>query len=272
MIPYPDFNPVLLKLGPLKIRWYGLMYVIGFIVVYFLLRSQVRKNSIPLDKDGVYDFLSYAALGVILGGGLGYVLVYNFPYYISHPLDILSVWKGGMSFHGGFVGVLVAGWLFTRKRQIRFLQLADLAVLPVPIGLFLGRIGNFINGELFGRETDVPWCMEFPMGGPICRHPSQLYEAFMEGIVLFSILFFLSRKERPEGFLFGTFIACYGLFRTIGEFFRQPDPQLGFLIGPVTMGQMLSVPMIFVGMGVVIFSLRKNKKEVPSRPISQPLK
>ncbi len=272
MIPYPDFNPVLLKLGPLKIRWYGLMYVIGFFVAYFLLKSEVRRKSIPLDKDGVYDFLSYAAMGVILGGRLGYVLVYNFSYYFSHPLEIFAVWKGGMSFHGGLAGVLVAGWLFTRKQKIPFLTLADLAVLPVPIALFLGRIGNFINGELFGRETDVPWCMEFPMGGPICRHPSQLYEAFMEGILLFTILFALSRKPRPEGVLFGTFIGCYGLFRTIGEFFRQPDPQLGFLIGPVTMGQLLSVPMIILGMGIVIFSLRKNKKEDASRPIPQSMR
>ena len=259
MIPYPDFNPVLLKMGPLKVRWYGVMYVVAFFVAYFLLKAEVRKKAFPLDKDGVYDLLSYAALGVILGGRLGYVLVYNLPYYLSHPLDILAVWKGGMSFHGGFLGVIVAGWLFCRRRHLPFLRLADLAVLPVPIGLFMGRMGNFINGELFGRATDVPWCMEFPMGGPVCRHPSQLYEASMEGILLFSILFFLSRKTLPEGVLFGTFIGLYGLFRTIGEIFRQPDPQLGFLLGPVTMGQVLSIPMILIGAAIVLTRFRVSR-------------
>ena len=264
MIPYPDFNPVLLKMGPLKVRWYGLMYVIAFFIAYFLLKAEVSKKKFPLDKDGVYDLLSFAALGVILGGRLGYVLVYNLSYYISHPLDVLAVWKGGMSFHGGFVGVVVAGWIFCRKRNLPFLRLADLAVLPVPIGLFMGRMGNFINGELFGRATDVPWCMEFPMGGPICRHPSQLYEAFMEGILLFSILYLLSRKNPPDGVLFGSFIGLYGFFRTIGELFRQPDPQLGFLLGPVTMGQMLSIPMILIGGGIVMASIRMARERTGS--------
>lgn len=264
MIPYPHIDPVLFRIGPMKIRWYGLMYVVAFFLAYFLLKNEARRRAFPLDREGVYDLLSYAALGVILGGRLGYVLVYNLPYYLHHPLEVFAVWKGGMSFHGGFLGVVVAGWLFTKKTKIPFLPLADLAVIPVPLGLFMGRIGNFINGELFGRPSQVPWCMEFPLGGPICRHPSQLYEAGMEGILLFIILFVLSRTKCPDGVLFGTFIGCYGLFRSIGELFRQPDPQLGFLIGSLTMGELLSVPMAFLGFAMVFYFIKRKQGTNPT--------
>ena len=269
MIPYPQIDPVLIHAGPIKVRWYGLMYVIGFIAAYFVLRSQIRRRPIGLDQEGIYDFLSSAAFGVILGGRLGYVLFYNLSYYVSHPLEVFAVWEGGMSFHGGFIGVLIAGWLFTRKRGIPFMDLADLAVLPVPIALFMGRIGNFINGELFGRETDVPWCMEFPMGGPICRHPSELYEAGMEGILLFLVLFFLSRRNLPKGVVFWSFIGGYGVFRTIGEFFRQPDIQIGFLFDGITMGQLLSVPMAILGIGMAIRAYRVPSEGPSGLPPTQ---
>lgn len=258
MIGYPHIDPVLVHLGPLKIRWYGLMYVMGFLGAYYILKKEAERRVAPLSKDQVYDFLSYAAMGVILGGRLGYVLVYNLPFYLENPLQIVAVWKGGMSFHGGFLGVVVAGWLFCRKHSLPFWDLADFSVLPVPLGLFMGRMGNFINGELFGRPTDVPWCMVFPMGGPICRHPSQLYEGFMEGLLLFLILYLFSRKPRPQGVIFWTFVGFYGLFRFIGEFFRQPDPQLGYIIGPFSMGQFLSFPMAILGLIMVVYSYRRS--------------
>lgn len=259
MIAYPHIDPVLVSLGPLKVRWYGLMYVLAFVGAYYILKQESRRREAPLSRDQVYDLLSYAALGVILGGRLGYVLVYNLPYYLAHPMEIIAVWKGGMSFHGGFLGVVVAGWWYCRKNNLPFWKLADFSVLPVPLGLFMGRMGNFINGELFGRETDVPWCMVFPMGGPICRHPSELYEGFMEGILLFLILFVLSRKVRPEGTIFWSFVGFYGTFRFIGEFFREPDPQLGFVLGPFSMGQLLSFPMALLGFFMVYHSYRKAR-------------
>lgn len=266
MIAYPHIDPVLLHIGPLRVRWYGLMYVLAFLGAYYILKRESERRSAPLSKEQVYDLLSYAAVGVILGGRLGYVLVYNLPYYTAHPLEILAVWKGGMSFHGGFLGVVVAGWWYCRKNSLPFWKLADFSVLPVPLGLFMGRMGNFINGELFGRPTDVPWCMVFPEGGPICRHPSQLYEGFMEGILLFAILYLLSRKIRPDGVIFWSFIGLYGFFRFVGEFFREPDPQLGLIFGPFSMGQLLSFPMALLGAAMVFRAYRTSRNKTGSSP------
>jgi len=264
MIVYPKIDPVLVHLGPLKIRWYGLMYVLAFVGAYYILKREAEKRIAPLSKEQVYDLLSYAAMGVIIGGRLGYVLVYNLSWYVAHPLDIFAVWKGGMSFHGGFLGVVLTGWWYCRTNNLPFWTLADFSVLPVPLGLLMGRLGNFINGELFGRPTDVPWCMIFPMGGPICRHPSQLYEGFMEGILLFAILYFLSRNTRPEGMIFWSFVGFYGFFRFVGEFFREPDPQIGYILGPFSMGQLLSFPMAILGLVMVIHSYRKSHAKAGS--------
>jgi len=258
MLNYPNIDPVLFKIGPLSFRWYGLMYLLGFSAGYFFLTRQVkRKGSLLLSGEAIGDAVTYAAFGVILGGRIGYTLFYNFSYYIHNPVHILYVWEGGMSFHGGFLGTLIAMILYARQRKISFFQIADLAIPAVPIGLGLGRIGNFINGELFGRVTDVPWCMVFPMGGPSCRHPSQIYEALLEGVVLFLLLLYLSRKELPRGVPFWSFIAGYGTFRFLVEFFREPDPQLGLVLGPFSMGQFLSFPMAILGFLMIFFSLRK---------------
>lgn len=248
---YPQIDPVLIHLGPLQVRWYGLMYVIAFTLGYLILVRTSRDERYPISKQEVADLLTFCIAGVVLGARLGYCLIYNFPYYSQHPLKILAVWEGGMSFHGGLIGAALGGWMYARKKNLSLLMLADLGAVAAPLGLFFGRIGNFINGELFGRPTDVPWGMVFPEGGNIPRHPSQLYEAFFEGLVLFVIVFLLSRKPRPRGFLMGTFLVGYGIFRFSLEYFRQPDPQLGFIIGTFTMGQILSSLMVLAG--IVLF-------------------
>ena len=249
MIPYPQIDPVIFRLGPLAVRWYGLMYLLGFAAGYFIIRHLCRLRNLPLAADRLADLLFYAVLGVILGGRLGYVLFYNLPFYLHHPLQIFAVWEGGMSFHGGLLGVVIAVLLFCLRNHLPILLTGDILVTAATIGLGLGRIGNFINGELYGRVTDVPWAMVFPAGGPLPRHPSQLYEAFLEGPVLFLILWLLHRRRPPAGVVFFTFFLLYGLFRFSVEFFRQPDAQLGFLWGGATMGQILSLPMIILGLG-----------------------
>ncbi|UFS69674.1 prolipoprotein diacylglyceryl transferase [Geomonas sp. RF6] len=255
---YPHIDPVFLKLGPLEFRWYGLMYICAFLAAYFIIRSGVKRKGLPLDTEGVADLVFTVALGIVLGGRLGYILFYNLDYYLAHPAKLFAVWEGGMSFHGGLIGATVAGVYFIRKHKLPFYPLADLGFLAAPIGLGLGRIGNFINGELYGRVTDVPWGMVFPGGGEVPRHPSQLYEALLEGVLMFVILFAVSRKVRQDGVVFWGFICLYGLFRFCLEFFREPDAQLGFLMGGLSMGQLLSLPMFLIGGGMVIQRLRRG--------------
>ncbi len=255
MLPYPHIDPTIVSLGPLHIRWYGMMYVLGFMAAYFFVQSQIKKNNDTV-LAGHFENLNFTLmLSLILGGRLGYVLFYNFPYYKEHPAEILATWQGGMSFHGALIGVILGGIWFCWTRKLDFWKTADLYVVPIPIGLGLGRVGNFINGELFGRETNLPWAMIFPGGGPNPRHPSQLYECLLEGVVLFSILWAAKDRPHPTGFLLSLFLLGYGMFRSIGELFRQPDPQIGF-IGILTMGQILSMTMIVAG--IMIYLLRRK--------------
>jgi phosphatidylglycerol---prolipoprotein diacylglyceryl transferase len=257
---YPTIDPVLIHLGPLQIRWYGLMYVIAFVLAYIVLIKASRRRGYDLTRQDVGDFLTYAIVGVIVGARLGFCVFYNFAYYAHHPLKVFAVWEGGMSFHGGLIGVFVGGWLYTRKSGKSYLVLGDLAALAAPLGLFFGRMGNFINAELYGRVTDVPWAMVFPDAGPLPRHPSQLYEAFFEGLVLFVLLFLLSRRKTPNGFLLAAFLVGYGFFRFFLEFFREPDPQMGFVLGPLTMGQVLCIVMVIAGIGLFRISSKARPR------------
>jgi phosphatidylglycerol:prolipoprotein diacylglycerol transferase len=255
-----NLSPVLIRLGPLQVRWYGMMYALSFFIGFYLLCYLAPKRGVPLSRDGIADLVLYLVAGVLLGGRLGYVLFYNLPYYVSHPAKIIAVWDGGMSFHGGLIGVTIATLIFSRKTHIRIWSIADLVIPIVPLGLFLGRLGNFINGELWGRPSNVPWAMIFPRaplvhGVMVPRHPSQLYEAGLEGLLLFAVLWILARRQRPEGLLLGTFLIFYGLVRCLVEFFREPDPQLGLIGGAISMGQLLSIPMILVGIGFIIHAL-----------------
>jgi len=223
------------------------MYLLGLTIAYFVIKFRAASQKVSLTKEQIYDLIVYAAVGVFAGGRLGYTLFYNLPYYLDHPAKIVAVWEGGMSFHGGLLGTILAVWLFARRRGFSFYTIADLATPCVPIGLGLGRLGNFINGELYGRPTDVSWCMVFPGGGPECRHPSQLYEAGLEGGLLFVVLWLISRQPTPPGTMCWSLITGYGLCRVIVEFFREPDMHLGFIFGPFSMGQVLSAPMILIG-------------------------
>jgi phosphatidylglycerol:prolipoprotein diacylglycerol transferase len=223
------------------------MYLIGLALAYFIISARAKAQKLPINKDQVYDMIVYAAVGVFAGGRIGYVLFYNLSYYVENPLKIFAVWEGGMSFHGGLIGTIVALVLFAKRQGIPVLTIADLAAGVTPVGLGLGRIGNFINGELYGRPTDVDWCMVFPAGGPACRHPSQLYEASLEGLLLFTVLWLISRRFPPKGAIFGAFLVGYGLCRIVVEFFREPDAQIGFIFGTISIGQLLSVPMVVVG-------------------------
>ncbi|MGE4579628.1 MAG: prolipoprotein diacylglyceryl transferase [Desulfuromonadales bacterium] len=262
MLTYPQIDPIIFQIGPLAVRWYGMMYLLGFIISYFIIGHLSRRRSLGIDHDGVSDLLFYAALGVILGGRLGYTLFYKFSYYLSHPLEILAIWEGGMSFHGGLLGVVVSVMLFCKRRQLSVLLTGDILVTAAAVGLGLGRVGNFINGELWGRVTDVPWGMVFPQAGPLPRHPSQLYEAFLEGLVLFVVLWLLHRKNPRPGIPFFSFFLLYGLFRFVVEFFRQPDQHLGFLWAGATMGQLLSLPMVLVGVMGLLAIHQGNKRHV----------
>ena len=249
-LPFPTIDPVLIELGPLAIRWYALAYIAGLLLGWRYLRAVVRRPGWALDAAIVDDFLFYATLGVVLGGRLGFVVFYNPGYYLANPLEIFALWQGGMAFHGGLVGVAVGAWYTARKHGVAPLELGDAAAVAAPIGLFFGRIANFINGELYGRVSDVPWAVVFPAGGPLPRHPSQLYEAFLEGLVLFVVLAWLARgayEPSRRGRLAGVFLAGYGIARFAVEFVRQYDPALGLLFGVFTMGQLLSLPMIVLG-------------------------
>lgn len=257
MLQLPSIDPVIVQLGPFALRWYGVMYLLGFFIGYLVIRHLADKRQLPLNRDGQSDLLFYCVLGVILGGRLGYVLFYNAGYYLQHPLQIFSVWEGGMSFHGGLLGVVVAALLFSWRRKLPVLLLGDILVTASALGLGLGRLGNFINGELWGRVTTVPWGMVFPAAGPEPRHPSQLYEAILEGLVLFVILWWLHHRKASHGVPFFSFFLLYGSFRFVIEFFRQPDAHLGFLWAGATMGQMLCLPMILVGAGGVLVCRRR---------------
>jgi len=254
----PNIDPVAIALGPLKVHWYGLMYLIGFAGGWALGVYRAGKPGSGWQRAGVGDLLFYIALGVILGGRLGYVLFYNFAYYAQHPLEIFFLWTGGMSFHGGLLGVMAAMWLYGRKTQRAFFAVADFVAPLVPVGLGVGRLGNFINQELWGRVTDVPWGMVFKTGGPLPRHPSQLYEFALEGVLLFAILWLYARKPRAPAAVSGLFLLGYGIFRFAVEFVREPDAQLGYLaLGWVTMGQVLSLPMVLLGAWLIGWGRQK---------------
>jgi phosphatidylglycerol:prolipoprotein diacylglycerol transferase len=260
MLTYPTFNPIALQVGPLPIHWYGLMYLIGFISGWALLVMRVKHSSRGFKPEQISDILFYAALGIIIGGRLGYMLFYMFSETMQHPWQIFMIWQGGMSFHGGLLGVIIAMWLYARKIGKSLGDVTDLIAPVVPIGLGAGRIGNFINGELWGRVTDVPWAMIFPTGGDLPRHPSQLYEFFLEGVVLFIVLWIFSRKEQPRWAVSGLFLALYGIFRFSAEFFREPDIQIGFVaFGWMSKGQLLSIPMIVAGVILLLFAYRRKK-------------
>lgn len=260
MIAYPDINPVAFHIGKWPVYWYGMMYLVGFLGGWLALA--IRQHLVPrsFTQDQISDIVFYTAIGAIIGGRLGYVLFYDFDVMMANPALILETWKGGMSFHGGLLGVLLAMFLYSLKINKPFLAIMDLIAPVVPIGLCAGRIGNFINGELWGRVTDVPWAMVFPTGGPELRHPSQLYEAGLEGVVLFLILFIYAWKPRPLGAVSGFFAIGYGVFRSIAEFYRVPDVQIGYLAyGWLTEGQLLSFPLILVGIILVVYAYRRGK-------------
>ncbi len=265
VLPFPAINPVLISIGPFAIRWYALAYIVGILAGWFYARAIIASQKLwggpaPITVTEYDDFIIWVTLGIILGGRIGYVLFYNLPHFIAHPLEVFELWNGGMSFHGGFLGCVVATVAFALRRGLPMLSLGDVTTAVAPIGLFLGRIANFINGELWGRPTDVPWAMIFPNGGPIPRHPSQLYEAALEGLVLLIVLGFIVRLgalKRP-GLVTGAFAVGYGVARSVCEFFREPDPQLGFLWGGLTMGMLLCIPLIAAGIGVIAFALTRQ--------------
>ncbi|KZK99256.1 prolipoprotein diacylglyceryl transferase [Pseudovibrio sp. Ad26] len=265
-IPFPMIDPVLIEFGPLAIRWYALAYIAGILLAWRYMIVTVRnsplwnKTAHPTAAD-IDDFVMWATLGIVLGGRLGYVLFYNLPYYLANPADILAVWEGGMAFHGGLLGMIVVLIIYSRARGLSGWTMFDLAAIAAPIGLFFGRIANFINSELWGRPTDVAWAVVFPTGGPEPRHPSQLYEAALEGALLFLVLRLLSHRfkllQKP-GVLAGSFAIGYGLARTFVEFYRVPDAHIGYLAGFFTMGMLLSLPMVLIGIVVVIWALKRN--------------
>jgi phosphatidylglycerol:prolipoprotein diacylglycerol transferase len=253
-----DFNPFIFQLGPIRVGWYGMMYVLGTIASYLLVRTQIKRKDFGISPVEVDNLYLYLLAGLVIGARLGYVLFYDLKTYLARPSEILAVWHGGMSFHGGLIGMVTASIIFCRKYHKAFWKIADLITVTAPVGLGLGRIGNFINGELYGRATQVPWGMIFPRGGPQPRHPSQLYEFALEGIALFSILCFLKEKRLPTGGILAVFLMFYGGFRFFLEFFREPDVQLGFILGPFTMGQILCALMI-AGGAILWIYLRSRK-------------
>ena len=257
-----NIDPILVELGPIKVGWYGLMYVFGFAASYLLVRYQMKKKDFGLLKPEVENLYFYLILGLMIGARLGYVLFYDLKVYLAHPFEILAIWHGGMSFHGGLIGVLIVGILFSWRNKKSFWKITDLIIVTAPIGLGLGRIGNFINGELYGRVTDVPWAMIFPKGGNLPRHPSQLYESALEGGILFLILWLIKDKKLPAGGLLAIFLFLYGAFRFCVEFFREPDAHLGFILGPFTMGQILTAFMIFGGIFLLLYLRKKSSSSL----------
>jgi phosphatidylglycerol:prolipoprotein diacylglycerol transferase len=263
MLVHPQFDPIAVHLGPLVLRWYGLMYLLAFGFVWLLGRARIaaRSDGVWTRKD-LEDALFYGILGTILGGRLGYVLFYKAGDYLAEPWKIFYVWEGGMSFHGGMIGVIFAMWLFARRRRIDWLAITDFIAPLVPLGIAAGRLGNFINAELWGRPSDVPWAMVFPNVDAIPRHPSQLYEFALEGIALFALVWWYSMKPRPRGAVSGVFLIGYGFFRFIVEFTREPDSYLGVLAMGLTMGQWLSLPMIAVGVWLLVWAHRTQRADV----------
>jgi phosphatidylglycerol:prolipoprotein diacylglycerol transferase len=270
VLPFPAFDPVLISVGPFAIRWYALAYIFGILLGWWYARALIRAERLwggkpPLTVLEFDDFVLWVTVGIILGGRVGYVLFYNLPYFMAHPLEMLQLWNGGMSFHGGFAGCVIAVVLFAKTRGIPILSLGDLTCAAGPIGLCLGRIANFINGELWGRPTEVPWAMIFPTGGPLPRHPSQIYEAALEGVVLFALLAFLVRAgalKRP-GLVIGVFAMGYAVARSFSELFREPDAQLGFLWGGLTMGMLLSIPLFLAGLAFAVYAVRHPRQTEP---------
>ncbi len=259
-IPYPEIDPVLVQIGPLAIRWYALAYIAGLVIGWQVMRRVCEQPPKLLSPARIDDFLLWAALGVILGGRLGYVLFYKPGYYLANPLAALTVWEGGMAFHGGLLGVIAAILLFALRNKTDPFMLSDLVAIVAPAGLFFGRLANFINGELWGRISDVPWAMVFPRGGPLPRHPSQLYQAFFEGVLLtlaVVLVWKLTDGRRRPGLLTGVFCMGYGIARLVGEVFREPDAHLGFLLGPLTMGMLLSLPVLLFGVWLILRAYRK---------------
>lgn len=258
MLTYPHVERIALQIGPITIYWYGVMYLLGFALAWVLATLRVKKLKLNFNNETISDFIFYCAIGGVLGGRLGYVLFYEPSYFLHHPLSIFATWHGGMSFHGGIIGLIISLFFFARKVKLPFLTMLDFTAPLAPLGMALGRIGNFINAELLGRVTTVPWGMIFPDGGPLPRHPSQLYEALGEGIFLFTIVWLYSAKPRPRGTVSALFFLVYGVVRFGCEFFRQPDQYLGFIAFDwLTMGQLLSLPIIIIG--IIMWGLfRKN--------------
>jgi phosphatidylglycerol:prolipoprotein diacylglycerol transferase len=269
-IPFPAFDPVLISFGPIAIRWYALAYIFGILLGWLYARTIIKREQLwggpaPMTPADFDDFVLWVTLGIILGGRIGYVLFYNPSYFVQNPWESIELWKGGMSFHGGFLGCVLAVVLFARHRRLSILSLGDLTCAGGTIGIFLGRIANFINGELWGRAADVPWAMVFPSGGPQARHPSQLYEAALEGLLLLVVLTILIRNGalRRPGFILGAFAFGYAIARSICEFFREPDAQLGFLWGGLTMGMLLSVPLMLAGLALMAMAMRRKSSGQP---------
>ena len=276
VIPYPSIDPVLIEIGPLALRWYSLAYIAGILVGYWYAARLVPQHRLwpadkpPFARTDLWDLVAWATLGIVIGGRLGYVLFYNPAYYLENPLEILVLWSGGMSFHGGALGLAIAAMMFAIQRTIPVFSMLDVVAAAAPIGLFFGRIANFINGELYGRPADVPWAMVFPGAGPEPRHPSQLYEAALEGLLLFVALRILThglRSLRYPGLTLGGFLIGYGAARSFVELFRMPDAHIGFLYGGLTMGIVLSLPMVLAGIGFVGYALTRGRPgELASDP------
>jgi phosphatidylglycerol:prolipoprotein diacylglycerol transferase len=253
-----NLNPVLLDLGPVQIRWYGLMYVIGFVIAGYFLKVLVRNKFFKITEDKIDTLITTMIICMFVGARTFYVFIYNWDYYSQNLMDLLAVWKGGLSFHGALVGLIVGGYIFARQQKITLFEVMDSVALAGTPGLFFGRIGNFINGELYGRITNSSIGIIFPQGGPFPRHASQLYEAFLEGILLCAILWMVKKKVKIYGIISGLFVSTYGVFRFIVEFFREPDSQLGYYFGSITMGQILCFLMIFAGIGIIVYSQKKH--------------
>jgi phosphatidylglycerol:prolipoprotein diacylglycerol transferase len=259
MLTFPNIDPTIVKLGPFRVRWYGVMYILGFSASYLLVRYQIRRKGLDVARNILDDLYLWLIIGLLIGARLGYVIFYNLPFYISHPLLLFAVWEGGMSFHGGLIGAAFSGFIYLRRHGLDFWEFADLIVVTAPVGLGLGRLGNFINAELYGRVTTLPWGMIFPSGGDLPRHPSQLYELLLEGVLLFAILWWIKDFPLKKGTLFCLFLFLYSTLRFLVEFSREPDPQLGFILSFLTMGQILSILMALGGL--VLLCIRPENKK-----------